>query len=105
MLIDGQLHFRFETLHLGVAGIDNGRDAVLALNRGLHIIPSLVENGTVGAQPMIEPVSLPPDLEISERVRVVGARGGQAVVTTGPKAGGPREVNHGGGVYLILQID
>src|ERR1700722_9451728 len=90
MLIDGQLQLRFNTLHLAVAGIDDGRDAVLALNRGLPVIPSLVENGTIGAQPVIEPVGLPPQLEISERIRVERARGRQAGVGARAKTGGPR---------------
>ena len=105
VLIHGPLQLRFETLHLGVAGIDDGGDAVLALNGGLHVVPSLVENGAIGAQPVIQPVGLPPQLEIGERVRGVGPRRRQTVVAAGPKARGPGEVHHGGRIDLILQAD
>ena len=103
MLGGRPVQLRLETLHLGVAGIDDGGDAVLALHRGLHVGPFLVENRAVHAKAVIEPVGLPAELEIGQRVRIIGARRRQAIVAAGSKAGRPGEVDHVARRDLIMQ--
>src|ERR1700716_1027024 len=91
--------------HPCVAGVHDGRDSALALYRGLYVLPLLVENGSIDAQPAVEPRSLPTELEIRQRIRPEGAGRWPAVIAAGPEAGGPCSIDHGIRSELIGQVD